>query len=48
MGSAYSASRKNRDRGKKKKRGQDGLDVEERAQAGWRRRDGDWMKKGRG
>lgn len=46
MGSAYSANRKNRDRGKKKR--EDGLDEEERAHAGWRRRDGDWMKRGRG
>lgn len=31
-----------------KERGQDGLDVEERAQASWRSRDRDWMKRGRG
>lgn len=44
MGSAYSGIKIEG----KRERGQVGLDVKEKTQAGWRKRDRDWMERGRG
>lgn len=44
LGSAYSGIKIEG----KRERGQDGLDVKEKTQAGWRKRDRDWMERGRG